>query len=82
MVIKSSTFEKQENKKKMIVVIKDFIRFPSADPEFRHETISHTLKTLLEEGKLSKSHYTFFTRVMKVEYAICLNNTLEDQCYG
>ena len=82
MAIKSSTFEKQENKKKMIVVIKDFIRFPSADPEFRYETISHTLKALLEEGKLSKSHYAFFTRVMEVEYAICLNSTVEDQYYG
>ena len=73
-MVESSTFEKLENKKKMIVIIKDFIRFPSVDPTFRYETICHQLQTLLEEKKLSKSHYTFLARALEVEYTICLSD--------
>lgn len=66
--------EKVENKRKVLDMIRDFIRTPSVDPKFRYEHILAYIELLKENAELSYAHYGFVKRVLEVEYGMIMLN--------
>lgn len=66
----ADSWEKAKNKKKVINMIKDFIRTPSIEPLFKYEFILGYIEGLKENMELSYAHYDFVKQVLKVEYGI------------
>jgi len=70
---------KRDNKRKLICIIKDFVKSPSPNPVFRCEVIVETIERMWEAGELSDRHRKFFSRAIQMELSIMLNDSVAGQ---
>lgn len=65
-----------ENKRKIIMLIRDFVKFPSDNPIFRCDIITNTLQEMYDDEEISTAHYKFFNRAVQIELAVILNDEI------
>ena len=75
----SDYFEKLNSKKRVIDMIRDFIRFPSYVPETKYKRIDEYMDTLWRNKEISHSHYMFLKHVLEIECGLAMVNMGGDE---
>lgn len=82
MIELSDIKKRDENKTKILDMIRDFIKFPTGNPQYRYEHIKAYIGISRDEKEISKAHYDFLLQILEVEYGMALVQRQEGDYYG
>lgn len=68
----TENYEAWGNKRKVIDMIKNFVKYPTDMPKVRFDYINSFMEKLKKNREISTPHYNFLKRVLGVEYEVIL----------